>query len=579
MKFFLKIHLKGLTIVCMSLFSLTMISCDKDDEVKVTEETVTLENTTATMNIGEELMLTPQFTPDVTPTKTYSWVSSNPNVVGVVMNEDYSVVVTAINSGTTTLTFSSADGKISASIEIVINTEDDGVLKVLAIGNSFSEDAVEHYLYGLAAAENVPIVIGNLYIGGASLDLHWKNAQNNAANYDYRRIALDGTKTSTPSSTIEEVVSSENWDYISLQQVSVNSGMYETFVTPLPPLVEYVKEKATNSKVQLILHQTWAYSENSTHDGYQENYNHDQVVMYEAIVEAVRKAQNLANIDHVIPVGTAIQNGRTSLIGDNFNRDGYHLNVIGKYTAASTWFESLTGINVIGNTYKPESLVDFDVEVAQHAAHAAVINPDEVTELSDYQGGNAEPLSASVLINFGHEAVPKWNTLTDHHEGASIPNLKDINDVYTDISLTVTQRFNAINTSGESTTTTALNMPPEVSSNSYFGNAKGVWDDLEIRQSQITLSGLNKDLKYDLCFYASRAGVGDNRETKYIVAGENGETVNLQTSNNTSEIVCTNGIQPDSNGVITITITAGGNNNNGFGFYYLGAMQLSPTEQ
>ncbi|NMB06541.1 MAG: DUF4886 domain-containing protein, partial [Bacteroidales bacterium] len=37
-------------------------------------------------------------------------------------------------------------------------------IRLLTIGNSFSEDAVEHYLHGLVAAEGDTIVIGNMYI-------------------------------------------------------------------------------------------------------------------------------------------------------------------------------------------------------------------------------------------------------------------------------------------------------------------------------------------------------------------------------------------------------------------------------
>jgi len=54
--------------------------------------------------------------------------------------------------------------------------QEQAVLKVLAIGNSFSEDAIENYLYDLAKTSNKKMVIGNLYIGGASLELHVKNA-------------------------------------------------------------------------------------------------------------------------------------------------------------------------------------------------------------------------------------------------------------------------------------------------------------------------------------------------------------------------------------------------------------------
>ena len=38
------------------------------------------------------------------------------------------------------------------------------VVKILAIGNSFSADAVEQELYGLFAAEGKKVIIGNLYI-------------------------------------------------------------------------------------------------------------------------------------------------------------------------------------------------------------------------------------------------------------------------------------------------------------------------------------------------------------------------------------------------------------------------------
>lgn len=195
--------------------------------------------------------------------------------------------------------------------------------------------------------------------------------------------------------------------------------------------------------------------------------------MYKAVIEAVRKAKIAFDLDYVVPSGTAIQNGRNTLIGDNFNRDGYHLSLgIGRYIAACTWFEALTGTDVVGNTFKPEGLSDLEAEIAQHAAHAAILNPDKVTPLPDYAAGDAEPLNAPVLVNFGNKIAPKWNTLDDHHEGSSIPNLKDENDNYTDISLTVTQRFNGMNEAGESDTNTDLDMPADVSAQSYYGNTR-----------------------------------------------------------------------------------------------------------
>lgn len=62
-------------------------------------------------------------------------------------------------------------------------------------------------------------------------------------------------------------------------------------------------------------------------------------------------------LDVLVPAGMAIQNARTSALGDSLNRDGFHLNYIyGRYTAACTWFEAITGKSVIGNTYTPKGI-------------------------------------------------------------------------------------------------------------------------------------------------------------------------------------------------------------------------------
>ena len=64
-------------------------------------------------------------------------------------------------------------------------------VRILAIGNSFSQDAVEQYLHELAEAEGISTIIGNMFIGGCSLERHVKNARDNAPAYAYRKI---GTK-------------------------------------------------------------------------------------------------------------------------------------------------------------------------------------------------------------------------------------------------------------------------------------------------------------------------------------------------------------------------------------------------
>ena len=254
-------------------------------------------------------------------------------------------------------------------------------VRILAIGNSFSQDAVEQYLHELAEAEGISTIIGNMFIGGCSLERHVKNARDNAPVYAYRKIGTDGKKREKGKMSLETVLADEDWDYVSLQQASPFSGMYETYEASLPELIEYVKARLPK-KTKLMLHQTWAYASTSRHSGFK-NYNCNQLTMYQAIADAVKKAAKANKIKIVIPSGTAIQNARTSFIGDHLNRDGYHLDVkIGRYTAACTWFERIFKHNVVGNPYTPEGLDEARKAVAQKAAHAAVKHPYKVTDLS-----------------------------------------------------------------------------------------------------------------------------------------------------------------------------------------------------
>ncbi|MCH5716576.1 DUF4886 domain-containing protein [Niabella hibiscisoli] len=447
------------------------------------------------------------------------------------------------------------------------------VIKVLAVGNSFSEDAIEAHLYNLAKADGKKIIIGNLYIGGASLELHVKNANSNASIYEYRKVDTAGVRRNYTKASIVTALADEKWDYISFQQVSQNSGQYNTFEASLPTLYNYVKAHSNNANTKYILHQTWAYAQNSTHDGFA-NYNKSQATMYSAIVDAYSRAKTLIGASMIVPAGTAIQNARTSVVGDNFCRDGYHLTIpMGRYVAACTWYESIFGKNVVGNAYKPIELSDFEKSICQNAAHLAHQKPDGVTEMVAFQGdGN---FTGSIFVNFGLAAAPTgWNGVTSFNAGTSVA-LKNNTNNYTGIGLTITERFNAENTAGETGTTTDFNMSNAVSSTSFFGNSKGAFNGIIVAQSKVKITGLNKDLKYNFCYFGSRSASSDNRETKFTTTGANESVVRVNTSNNKTQVVCAENITPTAAGEVVITVTSGENNNNSSGFYYLNAMRIT----
>lgn len=269
---------------------------------------------------------------------------------------------------------------LSCLVPEIMEARTDRVIKVLSIGNSFSEDAVEQHLHDLAKADGVKIIIGNLYIGGCSLERHLNNAQNDHPQYKYRKIGLDGKKVEIKNVTLAHGLADEEWDYVSFQQQSGRSGMYESWEASLPALIEYVKARIPK-KATLALHQTWAYDATSNHKDFK-NYDHDQKKMYTSIVDAVNKTSKLTGVKLVIPCGTAIQNARTTSLNEVVTRDGYHLHkTYGRYIAACTWYEKVCGKSAVGNPYKPQKMTEEQQKLAQKSAHAAVRKAKKVTKI------------------------------------------------------------------------------------------------------------------------------------------------------------------------------------------------------
>jgi hypothetical protein len=243
------------------------------------------------------------------------------------------------------------------------------VVKVLAIGNSFSVDAVEQYLYELAAAQGDSLVIGNAYIGGCSIDRHYDNLLTGKAEYEYRKI-VGGVRANRKDTDLQHIIRDEQWDIITLQQSSPLSGIPESY-THLAQLKRLVQSYTTNLHVAFMWHMTWAYAQDFVSDIFQP-YDNNQRKMYRAIINVVQQVLPAVGLSVIIPSGTAIQLARYRM-GDILNRDGRHLSLtLGRYTAACTWCEVLTGRIVDGNKYYPESITEEEAWICQQAAHEAV---------------------------------------------------------------------------------------------------------------------------------------------------------------------------------------------------------------
>ncbi len=250
------------------------------------------------------------------------------------------------------------------------------VIKLLSVGNSFSVDAMRNHLYPmLKAAGYTDIRLGILYIGGASIDTHYDNVRLDRAKYDYYEN-VDGEWVITPSYKASTAFALTDWDIVTLQQVSGHSGRGISY-NNLDALVDLIRPQIGDA--QMYWHMTWAYQQDSNHSDFA-NYNNDQMRMYKGILRATTdKIVNNPDFVAILPSGTAIQNLRTSSLGDTLTADGYHLkDSYGDYTAALTWWCLLTGESATSMTYCPaEIYLHFD-EIAE-AVDNAIAHPFEIT--------------------------------------------------------------------------------------------------------------------------------------------------------------------------------------------------------
>ena len=256
------------------------------------------------------------------------------------------------------------------------NWKEDGALKILTIGNSFSDDTMQ-YVYQIAKNVGVDnIYLGNLYIGGCSLNTHASNARADKGAYEYRTNA-SGTWSTVANYKMSDAIKSQKWDFISMQQASGSSGIEGTY-SELGYLIGYVK--ALCPEATLVWNMTWAYQQNSTHSDFSK-YGKNQTTMYNAILSAVsKKIKTNDDIALISPTGTAIQNARTSYVGDNLTRDGFHLTMdLGRYIAGLTFLSKLTGLSVENVTFAPEGIDDNLRKVAIESAMNAIKEPEKVT--------------------------------------------------------------------------------------------------------------------------------------------------------------------------------------------------------
>ena len=213
-------------------------------------------------------------------------------------------------------------------------------LRVLSIGNSFSIDA-NLILPQVVVDAGVPrdnfVLYATIY-AGASLE-YWDNMYTTDTPLPYvhymggKLLRLEDKEW-----TLRTLLQSQPWDVVVIQQASALSTNHKSFQPYMNRMIEYIRQDCPNKHVRIGWQLTWSYPQTATSGPvYEEGWRKIAMI-------ANQKCHD-AGIDFIIPSGTAIQNARTTELGENSNgitRDGLHLSFgVGVYIAAMTWYESI----------------------------------------------------------------------------------------------------------------------------------------------------------------------------------------------------------------------------------------------
>ncbi len=280
--------------------------------------------------------------------------------------------------------------------------------KILFIGNSFSDDTMEHAANILVSLGASSVSLGNMYIGGCSINRHVDNAANDRALYEYRTNTGEGW-TTTPNTSIRMALTSQDWDVVAIQSGTADGSRntcqrcYEN----LPILTAYIKALCEHTP-KIAFNMTWV---GEAWNGHPEivAFDGDQEAMYREVAR-IAKEYVSPLVDAVSPAGTAIQNARAMGLAP-LNRDGYHLSWgLGRYIAALTFVGAVTDLDIREVSWRPESVSEAGQALSVRAACDALQTPFAVTAPRPLLDGFVSDTAAGSANQTTFESDGKWHT-------------------------------------------------------------------------------------------------------------------------------------------------------------------------
>lgn len=305
-------------------------------------------------------------------------------------------------------------------------------LNVLMIGNSFADDTVR-FASLAAKSYGINLNIYGAYIASCTLDLHYNNWVNNTATYSCR--SMNGESwVYEDNKTLPQIVDKMSWDYITFQQASQYVGAKSSY-SHLSDLMSLVRARAGEKPI-FKWHQTWAYENdymfNTTAFS---QYNNDSDTMFNAIIEAYKsEVAPKTELKGIIPAGTAVQNLRSSYIGETFSRDGLHMSFThGRYLLALNWLTAFYNIDLDQSpcTYRPTGVNDDFIAPSYEAIRNANKHPLVKTqsvlttpEMSRYDLTNYTEIDGELW------GCSYWNSMDSTNYNKRIANTKDSSNTY-----------------------------------------------------------------------------------------------------------------------------------------------------
>lgn len=251
-------------------------------------------------------------------------------------------------------------------------------LKVLMIGNSFSICVLRQMPACVASVPGLELDLCSMFVGGRPLKDHWRDYQVAATNAAFRPYRINwnyhGDTTSaapiakhvvfdkggTAHANIQDLLSADRWDVITIQQGSSQSWKAETYLPYGENLLKEIRRVAPQARV--YVQETWSYT---PFDGRLAAWGIDQNEMYDRLHAAYAKFAAQFNLP-IIPTGAAVQDFRRAMpsadgitgdpCGQPKGKDKFHLNREGEYLQACVWMAKLYDFDVTKLTYRPAFL-------------------------------------------------------------------------------------------------------------------------------------------------------------------------------------------------------------------------------